>query len=152
MKEVQIDTDFEILIPDHYVEIISERLNLYTKLSEIKNEEELKIFESQLIDRFGELPKQVVDLLDSVRIKWISKEIGLERIILKRKRMVGYFVSDQQSDFYQTSSFSNVLSYIQKHPKSCIMKEKETKSGLRLLITFIHIDSVKKALSVLKAI
>ena len=152
VKEVQIDTDFEILIPDHYVEIISERLNLYTKLSEIKNEEELKIFESQLIDRFGELPKQVVDLLDSVRIKWISKEIGLERIILKRKRMVGYFVSDQQSDFYQTSSFSNVLSYIQKHPKSCIMKEKETKSGLRLLITFIHIDSVKKALSVLKAI
>ena len=152
VKEVQIDTDFEILIPDHYVEIISERLNLYTKLSEIKNEEELKIFESQLIDRFGELPKQVVDLLDSVRIKWISKEIGLERIILKRKRMVGYFVSDQQSNFYQTSSFSNVLSYIQKHPKSCIMKEKETKSGLRLLITFIHIDSVKKALSVLKAI
>jgi transcription-repair coupling factor (superfamily II helicase) len=152
VKEVQIDTDFEILIPDHYVEIISERLNLYTKLSEIKNEEELKIFESQLIDRFGELPKQVVDLLDSVRIKWISKEIGLERIILKRKRMVGYFVSDQQSDFYQTSSFSNVLSYIQKHPKSCIMKEKETKSGLRLLITFIHIDSVKKALSALKAI
>ena len=152
VKEVQIDTDFEILIPDQYVEIISERLNLYNKLSEIKNEEELHLFETQLIDRFGELPKQVLDLLDSVRIKWISKEIGLERIILKRKRMVGYFVSDQQSDFYQTASFSSVLKYVQKHPKLCVMKEKETKSGLRLLITFIHIDSVKKALSTLKAI
>ncbi|MCK5815989.1 MAG: transcription-repair coupling factor, partial [Flavobacteriaceae bacterium] len=102
VKEVQIDTDFEILIPDDYIDVISERLSLYNTLGELKNEEELLTFEKQLIDRFGEIPTQVEDLLNSVRMKWIAKEIGLERIILKRKRLVGYFVSDQQSEFYQT--------------------------------------------------
>ena len=152
VKEVQIDTDFEILIPDDYIDVISERLSLYNTLGELKNEEELLTFEKQLIDRFGEIPTQVEDLLNSVRMKWIAKEIGLERIILKRKRLVGYFVSDQQSEFYQTGSFTRVLNYLKNNPKSCVMKEKETKNGLRLMITFIHIDSVEKALTVLSTI
>ncbi len=152
VKEVVIDTDFEVLIPDDYVSVISERLSLYNKLGELKTEEELQQFEIDMIDRFGQIPTQVVDLLNSVRIKWIAKEIGLERIVMKRKRMIGYFIADQQSDFYQTENFTRVLRYLQSNPKSCVMKEKETKNGLRLLITFIHIDSVAKALTILKAI
>jgi len=152
VKEVQIDTDFEVLIPDDYISVISERLSLYNKLGDLKTEEELAQFETDIIDRFGEIPTQVVDLLNSVRIKWIAKEIGLERIILKQKRLIGYFISDQQSDFYQTENFTRVLQYLQKNPKSCVMKEKQTKNGLRLLITFIHIDSVEKALEVLKRV
>lgn len=152
VKEVQIDTDFEILFPDDYVNSISERLNLYNKLGELTSEEELQQFEAEIIDRFGELPTQVVDLLDSVRIKWLAKELGLEKIILKKKRMIGYFVSDQQSAFYQTQAFTNMLKYVQQHSKSCVMKEKETKNGLRLLITFIHIDSIAKALTILKSV
>jgi transcription-repair coupling factor (superfamily II helicase) len=152
VKEVQIDTDFEILIPDSYVDVITERLSLYNTLGELKNEEELIVFENQLIDRFGPLPKEVIDLFNSVRIKWIAKDIGLERIILKRKRLVGYFVANQQSDFYQTENFTRVLNYLKRNPKTCVMKEKETKNGLRLLITFIQIDSVNKALQVLQNI
>lgn len=152
VKEVQIDTDFEILFPDNYINAISERLNLYNELSAIETEETLQEYEQRLIDRFGELPIQAVDLLDSVRIKWIAKQLGLERIILKQKRMIGYFVSDQQSPFYQTEAFSRVLKYVQQNSKSCVMKEKQTKNGLRLLITFIKIDSVSKALETLKKI
>jgi len=152
VKEVTIDTDFEILFPDDYVNSVSERLNLYNKLSDLKEEKELITFESEIIDRFGEFPTQVVDLLDSVRIKWLAKELGLEKVILKNKRMVGYFVSNQQSDFYQTEAFSRMLKYVQKNPKSCVMKEKTTKKGLRLLITFIKIDSVSTALKVLQKI
>ncbi|WP_440879608.1 transcription-repair coupling factor [Tenacibaculum sp. C7A-26P2] len=152
VKEVQIDTDFEILFPDDYVNSVSERLVLYNKLSEVTNEEELQVFESEIIDRFGEYPTQVSDLFDSVRIKWLAKSLGLERIILKQKRMIGYFVSNQQSDFYQTSAFTRVLKYVQEHSKSSVMKEKETKNGLRLLITFIRIDTVNKALNTLKKI
>ena len=152
VKEVQIDTDFEILFPDDYVNSITERLNLYNKLGELTNEKELLVFESEIKDRFGELPKEVKALLDSVRIKWLAKELGLEKIILKKKRLVGYFVSEQQSAFYQTNAFSKMLHYVQQNGKACVMKEKETKNGLRLLVTFIHIDSVSKALSVLKAI
>jgi transcription-repair coupling factor (superfamily II helicase) len=150
VKEVTIDTDFEILFPDDYVNSITERLALYTKLGNLEKETELQTFETEIIDRFGEIPTQVEDLLDSVRIKWLAKELGLEKIILKQKRMIGYFVANQQSDFYQTEAFSRMLKYVQQNSKSCVMKEKETKNGLRLLITFIRIDSVKTALGVLK--
>ena len=152
VKEVQIDSDFEILIPDDYISVISERLSLYNKLGELNSEEELQEFEQNMIDRFGEIPTQVVDLFNSVRIKWMAKELGLERIILKQKRMLGYFVSDQQSDFYQTENFTRVLNYLKKNPTTCVMKEKQTKNGLRLLITFIRIDSVSNALKVLNKI
>jgi len=150
VKEVQLDTDFEILIPDDYINIISERLRLYTELSKVKNEKELQQFEQNLKDRFGKIPTQIVDLFDSVRIKWFAKEFGIEKVVLKQKRMLTYFVKDQQSAFYQSEKFNRVLQYVQKNPKTCVMKEKETKSGLRLLVTFIHIDSVKKALEVLQ--
>jgi len=152
VKEVQLDTDFEILIPDDYISIISERLTLYEELSIIETEEELTQFEKNITDRFGEIPTQVVDLLNSVRIKWLAREFGLEKIILKQKRMLGYFVGDQQSDFYQSDKFTRVLSYVQNNKTTCVMKEKQTKQGLKLLITFIRIDSVEKALEVLRAI
>ena len=152
VKDVQIDTDFEILFPDDYINSITERLTLYKELSELKNENELQSFEKKLIDRFGELPLQAVDLLDSVRIKWLAKNLGLERVILKQKRMVGYFISDQQSDFYQSDTFRGLLNYVQKNSKMCVMKEKKTKKGLRLLITFIRIDSVEKTLHILNEI
>ena len=152
VKEVQIDTDFEILYPDHFINAISERLNLYNELATIENEEDLQAYEHRLVDRFGELPIPAVDLMDSVRIKWLAKELGLERVILKQKRMIGYFVSDQQSEFYQTEAFTRVLKYVQRNSKTVVMKEKQTKSGLRLLITFIRIDSVKTALEILKKI
>lgn len=152
VKDVQIDTDFEILFPDNYINSIAERLNLYKELGELNTEEELQNFEAQLIDRFGKLPKQAIDLLDSVRIKWIAKRLGLERVILKQKRLVGYFISNQQSEFYQSATFTAFLKYVQQHSSMCVMKEKETKNGLRLLITFIRIDSVKKALETLSQI
>ena len=152
VKDVQIDTDFEILFPDDYVNSVTERLSLYNKLGELKTEIELQDFEKQLIDRFGELPSEVDDLLDSVRIKWLAKKLGLEKIILKQKRLVGYFVADQQSNFYHTETFTKFLKYVQLNSKNCVMKEKETNNGLRLLVTFIKIDTVKKALETLASI
>ena len=152
VKDIQIDTDFEILFPDDFINVVSERLKLYKELAELNNESELKVFEKQLKDRFGELPTQVEDLLDSVRIKWIAKTLGIEKLILKQKRMIGYFVSDQQSAFYQTEIFTNLLAFVQQNSKNCVLKEKETKKGLRLLLTFIRIDSVKKALQTLESI
>tara|TARA_B100000795_G_scaffold32436_1_gene21382 strand:- start:3151 stop:6492 length:3342 start_codon:yes stop_codon:yes gene_type:complete len=152
VKEVQIDTEFEILFPDDYINSVTERLSLYNKLGALEVESELQIFETEIIDRFGEVPSQVEDLLNSVRIKWLSKKLGLEKIILKKKRLIGYFVSNQQSDFYQTEAFSRILKHVQQNSKNCVMKEKETKNGLRLLITFIKIDSVKTALDVLNKI
>ncbi|HMQ44580.1 MAG TPA: transcription-repair coupling factor, partial [Mariniflexile sp.] len=152
VKDVTIDSDFELLFPDDYVNNIAERLSLYTKLNELKTEEELQKFETELIDRFGELPKQVSDLLYSVQIKWIATKAGFEKIVMKQNKLIGYFINDQQSSFYQSNNFTKVLQFVQTNATACKMKEKQTRNGLRLMLTFENIKSVKQALKVLKPI
>jgi transcription-repair coupling factor (superfamily II helicase) len=152
VKDIQIDSDFELLFPDEYVNNITERLNLYNELGAIKDQEGLLAFEAKLIDRFGPLPKQAEALLTSMRIKWIATKIGIEKLVLKQGKMVGYFVGDQQSDYYQSASFRKVLQFIQRHQTLAKMKEKQTKSGLRLLLTFENIKSLKKALDLLEMV
>jgi transcription-repair coupling factor (superfamily II helicase) len=150
LKETVIDTDFELLFPDDYVNNIAERLNLYTQLNELKTEAELEKFELELQDRFGPLPKQASDLLNSVRIKWLAISMGLERVVMKKNRFVGYFISNQQSSFYQSSAFGKVLQIVQDHPHSVKMKEKQTRTGLRLVLTIESIPNVNKALKALE--
>ncbi len=152
VKEFQIDTDFELLFPDEYINNISERLSLYNELGAVKNILDLEAYEKRLIDRFGPLPKEAISLLNSVRIKWKAKQIGLERLILKQNKMVGYFIGDQQSNFYQSNRFMNVMKFAQQNGNLCKVKEKETKNGLRLLITFENVKSINKALELIEMI
>jgi transcription-repair coupling factor (superfamily II helicase) len=152
VKDVQIDTDFEILIPDDYVNSITERLNLYTKLNDIESEQELHAFANELKDRFGNLPVQVIDLLDSVKMKWIAAHIGIEKIVIKKHTMIGYFISDQNSSFYQSKVFQNLLQRIHSSKDNIVMKEKKTRNGLRLLLNFGKIRSVKDALKKIEGI
>jgi transcription-repair coupling factor (superfamily II helicase) len=152
VKDIQIDTDFELLFPDEYINNITERLNLYNELSQIKEEATLKQFEQKLIDRFGALPKPAIALLNSVRIKWKATAMGIERLLMKQGKMVGYFIGDQQSNFYQSNRFMNVLQFAQRNGNVCKIKEKETKNGLRLLLTFDNVKSVNKALELLQGI
>ncbi|WP_420378632.1 transcription-repair coupling factor [Gilvibacter sp.] len=149
IKETVIDTDFELLFPSEYVNNISERLNLYHKLGELKDETELQAFQKELEDRFGPLPEEAQDLLDSVRIKWMALDLGLERVLMKKNKMVGYFISDQQSGYYQSNRFGKVLNYVQQHPDKVSMTEKQTRSGLKLLLRFGTIKSVPQALAAL---
>jgi transcription-repair coupling factor (superfamily II helicase) len=152
VKEIQIDTDFELLFPDHYINNVTERLSLYNKLSTIEDENTLLNYEKELSDRFGELPKEALDLLDSVRVKWLAKAYGIERIVMKQQKLIGYFVADQTSDYYQSAVFSNILQFVQSNTRSCRIKEKQTKNGLRLLLTFDRVTSIKIALEYLQKI
>ncbi|MDR0228998.1 MAG: transcription-repair coupling factor [Flavobacteriaceae bacterium] len=146
VRDTQIDTDFEILFPDEYINNITERLNLYNELSAITKEEHLLTYEQQLIDRFGPLPRQATALLNSLRIKWHATNMGIERVILKQGKMLCYFVGDQASAFYQSAKFRKVLIFIQQHANVCQMKEKDTKNGPRLILTFNSVKSIKQAL------
>lgn len=150
VKEILIDTDFELLFPDDYINSVSERLALYNELGTIKTEEKLLDFEQKLIDRFGPLPKQATALLNSVRIKWIATRIGIEKLIMKQGKMIGYFISDQQSNFYQSNRFIKVMQFVQQNGNLCKLKEKETKNGLRLLLSFDNVKSVNKALELMQ--
>ncbi|MFV8321768.1 transcription-repair coupling factor [Flavobacterium sp. LB3P21] len=150
VKDLQIDTDFELLFSDEYINNVSERLSLYNELGAVKNEEELIIFKNKLIDRFGPMPPRAKALMNSIRIKWIATRIGIEKLVMKQGKMIGYFISDQQSDYYQSNRFHKVLQFVQKHPNLCKMKEKQTPAGLRLLLTFDNVKNTRTALELME--
>ncbi|MEO6977624.1 MAG: transcription-repair coupling factor, partial [Mucilaginibacter sp.] len=132
----QIDTDQEILIPDEYVTSIAERYNLYTELSKLENETELVAFQQQLHDRFGPIPPQVNDLLNTMRLQWLGKSIGFEKISLKKNVLRGYFITNQQSPYFETEAFRNVLRFVQANPRRTNLKE--VKNTLRLSIEGVN--------------
>jgi transcription-repair coupling factor (superfamily II helicase) len=150
VKDLQIETDFELLFSDEYINNISERLSLYSELGTIKNEEELQLFQTKLIDRFGPMPPRAIALMNSIRIKWIATQVGIEKLVMKQGKMIGYFVSDQQSDYYQSKRFMSVMNFVQKQSSICKIKEKETKTGLKLLLTFDNVKSTRRALELMK--
>jgi transcription-repair coupling factor (superfamily II helicase) len=152
VTEVTIDSDFELLFPDDYINSITERLSLYAKLNDVEDEKGLEVYKKELIDRFGELPEEAENLLTSVRIKWIATDLGLEKIVMKQGKFIGYFVSDQQSGFYQSESFGKVLKAVQTNPKILRMKEKQTRAGLRLLLTVENVRTVDRVYDILSAI
>lgn len=132
----QIDTDLEILIPDEYVTNIAERYNLYTELSKLENEVELSAFQQQLHDRFGAIPPQVNDLLNTMRLQWLGKTIGFEKISLKKNVLRGYFISNQQSPYFESDAFRNVLTFVQSNMRRTNLKE--VKNTLRLSIEGVN--------------
>ncbi len=145
VKEVQIDTDLEAYLPDDYLSIVKERLALYQTLSQIKTAEELKDFEAQLIDRFGPLPEQANELIESVRLKWVAVQLGIERLVLKKKIGLCYFLADQQSEFFQSHQFSHLLEQVQKHSNQLAIIEKARAQGPKLLLRIHSVHSMKEA-------
>ncbi|MBI9035487.1 MAG: transcription-repair coupling factor, partial [Bacteroidales bacterium] len=140
-----IETDLEILLSDSYVPNISERLSLYKELDNIEKQDELLMFEQRLIDRFGPLPEAASDLLNTIRLRWLAKKTGFEKLVLKGERLIGFFVSNQESLYYQSGIFGNILQYLQANPLGCRMKEGKDK----LSIAFLDVKTVEGALNVL---
>lgn len=142
VSDCQIETDLEIRIPDHYVTNITERLSLYKDLDNTENEEQLQKICDSLIDRFGPLPDETVSLTNIVRLRWVARSLGFEKLILRNNRMTGYFAGNQESPFYQSETFGKILSYIQSHPS--IVEMKEIKESLTL--RFKNVNNVTTAI------
>lgn len=141
VSECVIETDLEILIPVYYVGNLTERLSLYKELDNMETEEGLKLFSEQLTDRFGPLPAETVELINTLRLRWLAREYGIEKVSLKNGLMTCFFVANPESAFFQSEKFTKVLRYVQSNPKSCRMKE----TGEKLTLTFMAIPSVSIA-------
>jgi transcription-repair coupling factor (superfamily II helicase) len=141
VRDVQVETDREMLIPDRYINVIQERLNLYTELDQIENEEELQKFSDHLQDRFGKIPKQTIELFEGLRVRWVCKQLGFERLILKNRKLRCYFISDPQSSFYETDFFKNMVGYVATNGM---------KAGLAFKKSKQHFILVKEGVSSLK--
>lgn len=150
VRDVQIDTDVEMLIPDEYITNIQERLSIYTELDKLKNEEELAAFQDKLRDRFGKIPPQVKELFSGLRLRWSCIELGFERVILKSNKLRCYFVDNPQSPFYESEIFQKIMGYIVSKGKKEGLHLKQ--SNRHLIVIKDGVYSLKKANSALKRI
>jgi transcription-repair coupling factor (superfamily II helicase) len=123
VQDCTIDTDLEILIPDDYVENITERLSLYSRLDNCDTEEELQAMEQELTDRFGALPPQVQELFVTVRSRKLAVELGFERMILKNDSLKCYFVNKPDSPYFESETFNNILQYLQTGTNKARLKQ-----------------------------
>jgi transcription-repair coupling factor (superfamily II helicase) len=149
VQDCIFETDLEVRIPDDYVNNVNERLSLYQELDNLKNTEELDTYALQLKDRFGPIPKEVNELLFSFQLRWLAQELGLERLVIKSTKLVGYFISNSQSEFFETPVFSNLLNKITAIGEGYRLVQQNEK--LRLVIEPVkHIKDAFEKLSVLK--
>jgi transcription-repair coupling factor (superfamily II helicase) len=122
VNDCQVDTDLEILIPDEYVESITERLTLYTRLDNCDTETQLQDFHTELTDRFGAPPQQVEDLFTTVRCRKLAIALGFERLILRDNVLKCYFVGKPDSPYFESELFRKILLYIQKEVNNATLK------------------------------
>ncbi|MBS1631182.1 MAG: transcription-repair coupling factor, partial [Bacteroidetes bacterium] len=113
VQDCTIDTDLEILIPDEYVENITERLSLYTRMDNCETEEELEMMKGELADRFGPVPHQVEDLFITVQCRKLAVDLGFEKMSLKNNTLRCYFINKNDSPYFESPAFRNILSFIQ---------------------------------------
>jgi transcription-repair coupling factor (superfamily II helicase) len=123
VSDCTIDTDLEILIPDEYVESITERLSLYSRLDNCENEKELAELHKEMIDRFGPVPPQVEDLFTTVRCRKIAVELGFEKMILKNETLKCFFVANPDSPYFTSKTFEKILDFIQTKTNKAKLKQ-----------------------------
>ncbi len=123
VRDVSLETDIEMLIPDDYVASVQERLTLYQQLDRLESEDQIKEFSAQLADRFGPVPEAVSELFNGLRIRWIAKELGIERVSLKKNKLQCYFLSNPQSGFYETDRFQKILNYVAQSNAALSLKQ-----------------------------
>jgi transcription-repair coupling factor (superfamily II helicase) len=130
VADCTVESDLELLFPDSYVPGSSERMSLYREMDNLESENDIKAFETRLIDRFGPIPKVSTELIEVVRLRRHAKNLGMEKIVLKNGQMICYFVSNLQSTFYQSTAFDGILRYAQNTMKNTKLREQNGKRSL----------------------
>ena len=152
LKSLQIDclieTDLEVLIPREYIESTTERLNLYTKLDNIKEDEGLVTFKKDLEDRFGPAPKVVDDLIKSVKIRWLGIQLGFEKVLLKASAMKCYIKTEGNNEYIQSNRFGQILSFAREPSNKCKISEYRGK----ILLFVNDIPNIDQAFKLLEQI
>ena len=147
-NELQIETDLELHIPDRYVTSVNERLNLYNKINDLNNEQQLSAFELELEDRFGPIPKATSELLNIVRLKWLLEGLQMEKATLKRGRLKAFFLKRADEKFFQGDAFGKIIDYVQRfHQRAKLVQENEG-----LIFNVSDINSASQALAVFREI
>lgn len=144
VQDCIIETDLEILIPDTYVNSTSERLQLYSRLDNIKNEEQLQKFSEEIKDRFGPIPSSVHELINSVRLRWYGERLGFEKLSLKGDKLRAYFITNNDQ-YFNSDVFGQILNFVKTHSRQCKMRDTAGKA----MLVIENITSVDAAMELL---
>lgn len=144
IQDCTVETDLEIRIPEEYISDISERLSVYTRLDNLKNDAELDDYVSTLKDRFGSFPEPLDNLIESVQLRWLAIALGFEKISIKNEVMKCYISSKNQT-YFQSEIFDGILTFIQSHSHQSSMQERKE----RLVVSVEEITSVDGAMKIL---
>ena len=150
VSDCSIDTDLEILIPDSYVESITERLSLYSRLDNCETEADLIAFHTELEDRFGAIPMQVEDLFTTVRCRKIAVDLGFEKLFLKNEVLKCFFVSNPDSPYFQSDVFTGILQFLQTSTNKGKLKQ-VGKNGILVVEEIPSMTDLYRFISRMKA-
>ena len=123
VSDCTIDTDLEILIPDDYVESITERLSLYQRLDSCESEEDLLAMKAEMEDRFGNLPQQVEDLFITVRCRKLAVDLGFEKMSLKDNTLRCFFINRPDSPYFESATFQKIIQFLQTGTNKAKLKQ-----------------------------
>ena len=126
VRDVTVEIDLEMRIPEEYVTNTQERLALYTRLNDINDEAGIEDFTTMLTDRFGKVPGPVFTLFEALRLQWLCKRLGFERLILKGNKLRCYFLSKPQSAFFETPDFQRIMAFVAQHGRKMGISLKQT--------------------------
>lgn len=141
VKECSIETDLEILIPDDYINQVNERIAVYKQINEVDNEAELEEIRTEIVDRFGPIPQKAEALFSSLKLRWMAKDMGMEKVVIKNNKMIAYFISNPESGFYQTNKFMSVIQYVQANAQKARLSDKND----RFKIIFDKVNDINHA-------
>ena len=148
VEDCSLESDIEMYFPDQYVPSDSERMLLYRELDGLKTDDELKTFRERMIDRFGKLPDVAEELMQVVPLRRLGKQLGCEKIMLKKQRMALYLVSNIKSAYYQSQTFDLLLNFITAYPRRCNLREANGKRS----VVIDQVKSVEEGVAILEKI
>ena len=152
--DCQLESDLQLGFPTDYIENISERINLYRELDQLRNEDQLLAYKKRLIDRFGTLPESGEELLNVVRLRWLCCRLGVEKVFLKSERLTLYFTT-KKPKYWQSDAFRKFILYATSRPERCLLKEDTDKKGQptgRRLMNIMQVRTIGGAIQLLSKI
>ena len=158
VADCTVESDLAMYFPDTYVPGSSERMLLYRELDAIEDDRSLQAYRKRLEDRFGPVPHEGEELMQVVMLRRIGKRLGCEKITLRQGLMIMQFVSNGDSPYYQSQTFTRVINYATSpaNIRRCLLKEVATRgttaTGSRRLMHVRDVPTVGEAVRVLRAI
>ena len=146
IDDAHIEIEVEAGLPDSYVAQQAERLKLYRELDSTKDEEALLAFGERLVDRFGPLPRETEELLNVVRLRWEAIRLGMERVKVKNGLMIVHFVGEQDSPYYKSDTFMDLLRKVTQNPGRFVLKQHNN----RLAMTVRNVKDIEDAYKTLQ--